>query len=353
MEILLRSKKTGQTYPAEIYAQDAKDNRRDFILLHKSLNDIYAAIPDGERPKKILEPFDLSKWPSIPPMFAIKCTLGDCVGIGEMMCLEWQEALETNNQIKVRNPLAICTNRAFDKAFIQYMQFCILADNQVLNGNIYSSSEMVDMSNAVVLDGRNVFSTQLQPASEVIPHPTVPVTQQSQQMAQPPYQGMPQLPPQQAYAMAQQAPVMPPDSNMAQAHGVPMPQVQPPYQSQPQQMPPQQMPPAQNVQINAGPQQGQVSAPAQAAANGGGNQTPSQNQPQGNLLRPEIVDIEYDMSQQITRICTDLGIVYFSHTSHTWSFEGSDASALDIQWLYNKASQELGQPLETFCGFNS
>lgn len=130
-------------FEAEVYQRE-----ENLIITHTSLKKIcWNGLSDDERPRIRYESVDLSKLPGVPPMFAIKCIMETkstyIEQVGEMLCMTW----EYSNQITKENPVAICMNRAFDKAFILFMQFKIPADG--IRG-IYSSEE-IPLDNKSVL----------------------------------------------------------------------------------------------------------------------------------------------------------------------------------------------------------
>ena len=130
-------------FEAEVYQRE-----ENLIITHTSLKKIcWNGLSDDERPKIHYEPVDLSKLPGVPFMFAIKCIMETkstyIEQVGEMLCMTW----EYSNQITKENPVSICMNRAFDKAFILFMQFKIPADG--IRG-IYSSEE-IPLDNKSVL----------------------------------------------------------------------------------------------------------------------------------------------------------------------------------------------------------
>lgn len=142
----LLSKRLNREFEAECYK-----NGESMIIRHTSLRDIYwNCLADEEKPLYEVDVMDLTRLPGVPPMFAIKCTM-DKNGvhieeIGEMLCLTWNNS----NEITKNNPLAICQNRAFDKAFIRYMQFSVPVAGIM---GIYSSEEIPIDSKSIPLTG--------------------------------------------------------------------------------------------------------------------------------------------------------------------------------------------------------
>ncbi len=150
------SQTTGKTYDLAVYSKnDGTGETR--IITHRSLNDAYERMDDKERPVFKIEPFDVSKMPEVPPMYAVKGIMekGDThiEALGEMLCIYWQESPEITRKF----PLTICKNIAFDRCFLQYMKFKI-EGYDTANG-IYSSSEIdVTGKDAVLLTSRSVPS---------------------------------------------------------------------------------------------------------------------------------------------------------------------------------------------------
>lgn len=165
--IKLKSTRFNREFDAEVYQKESF-----LIITHTSLKQIYTlALSDKERPRAEFEIVDLSKLPGIPPMFAIKCIMKSndfyCEQYGEMLCQMWQGS----DDVTRNNPLAVCSNRAFDKAFIRFMEFKIPVKGIL---NIYSSEEisvdtkavslmsiMSGKSNQGTTDNRNLQESQI------------------------------------------------------------------------------------------------------------------------------------------------------------------------------------------------
>ena len=131
-------------FEAEVYQRE--DN---LIITHTSLKHIcWYELSDDERPKIKYEPVELSRLPGIPPMFAVKCIMESkntyIEQVGEMLCMTW----ENSKSIVKENPVTICMNRAFDKAFILFMEFKI--PTKEITG-IYSSEEIPIDKKAILL----------------------------------------------------------------------------------------------------------------------------------------------------------------------------------------------------------
>lgn len=148
--IKINSKRFNRKFEAEIF-QRPNDRSTDcvFIISHTSLKNIfYKQLTDEERPKISFDMVDLTRLPAIPPMFAVKAVLskdGVCIEqYGEMLCDAWVNS----DPITKNNPLAICSNRAFDKCVILYLQLEIEVVGYAGYG-FYSSEE-------IPIDGRSI-----------------------------------------------------------------------------------------------------------------------------------------------------------------------------------------------------
>lgn len=121
MKLKLRSKRFDREYEIDAYIPENGDKK--IILYHTALSSIFWNMSDSERPKIEWTIPDLRNLPGIPAMFVKECRMyNGSVSIqmtGEFTCIAW----ENSGQIKKENPFAICENRAFDKAFIKFMQF--------------------------------------------------------------------------------------------------------------------------------------------------------------------------------------------------------------------------------------
>lgn len=120
--VKIKSERLGKEYDVELFEKDGT-----LIIRHTALENMYWNLPDEKRPSFSIEPFDVSKMPGIPPLFAVKCILKKenivIEQIGEMTCESWVNS----NPVTKDFPLTTCKNRAFDRAFIRYMQFNISA----------------------------------------------------------------------------------------------------------------------------------------------------------------------------------------------------------------------------------
>lgn len=400
MKIELKSSRTGETYQAGIYKKEMPDGREDYVILHKSLKRIYMGLGD-KKPDVKMEAFDVSKWPGIPPLYAMKCTMGKIDAIGELTGVEWETALHCSNLIKAYNPIAIASNRAFDKAFIQYMQFMVYMEGKCLEGGIYSTSEMSDMSNLIplngdndiLLDGRNVppvFMGQADMLSVQNVAPAAPVYQaapatfqgmdpagnipqalpntvqaaggirQGVPVPQPTAVRMDHLPPQ-GTANTGFPPVKemtkPPVKQMTgtpqqayQQAGAPQ-QAQEPVNVQPQgQMPWQQAQaaPGQAPAVPAGPNARQTGPSSYQVNVNQGQQGTYHAASSRQKKRPAVMSVEFDHSLNAVRVSTNDGIYHFDPLSGRW--DGKDAETVDIPYLKEEAEKAIHQSLETFCG---
>ena len=286
--IRLKSTRFDREFDAEVYQKESF-----LIITHSSLKQIYTLeLSDEERPMAEFEIVDLSKLPGIPPMFAIKCIMKSndfyCEQYGEMLCQAWQ----ISDEITRNNPLAICSNRAFDKAFIRFMEFKIPFKGIL---NIYSSEEtpvdtkavslmsiMGGNSNQGTTDNRNLQESQ-------IPQ------RQNQQFV--------------------------PETN-----------------SNVNNTPPQQWNPSQmnNSQRNSiAPQQW----------------NPSQtNNIQNNYPQIFVRRVSYEPAFRKTKVETNHGIFLFDPQTGVWESQSADMQSVDTRMLYAEASRKIGFELRNYNG---
>lgn len=286
--IRLKSTRFDREFDAEVYQKESF-----LIITHSSLKQIYTLeLSDEERPMAEFEIVDLSKLPGIPPMFAIKCIMKSndfyCEQYGEMLCQAWQ----TSDEITRNNPLAICSNRAFDKAFIRFMEFKIPFKGIL---NIYSSEEtpvdtkalplmsiMAGNSNQGTTDNRNLQESQ-------IPQ------RQNQQF---------------------------------------VPETNPNMNNTPQ----QQWNPSQmnNSQRNNIPQQ---------------QWNPSQtNNIQNNYPQILVRRVSYEPAFRKTKVETNHGIFLFDPQTGVWESQSADMQSVDTRKLYVEASRKIGFELRNYNG---
>ena len=286
--IRLKSTRFDREFDAEVYQKESF-----LIITHSSLKQIYTLeLSDEERPMAEFEIVDLSKLPGIPPMFAIKCIMKSndfyCEQYGEMLCQAWQ----TSDEITRNNPLAICSNRAFDKAFIRFMEFKIPFKGIL---NIYSSEEtpvdtkalplmsiMAGNSNQGTTDNRNLQESQ-------IPQ------RQNQRFV--------------------------PETN-------PNVNNTPPQQWNPSQM--------NNSQRNNIPQQ---------------QWNPSQtNNIQNNYPQILVRRVSYEPAFRKTKVETNHGIFLFDPQTGVWESQSADMQSVDTRKLYVEASRKIGFELRNYNG---
>lgn len=286
--IRLKSTRFDREFDADVYQKESF-----LIITHSSLKQIYTLeLSDEERPMAEFEIVDLSKLPGIPPMFAIKCIMKSndfyCEQYGEMLCQAWQ----TSDEITRNNPLAICSNRAFDKAFIRFMEFKIPFKGIL---NIYSSEEtpvdtkavplmsiMAGNSNQGTTDNRNLQESQ-------IPQ------RQNQQFV--------------------------PETN-------PNVNNTPPQQWNPSQM-------NNSQRNNIAPQQW----------------NPSQtNNIQNNYPQILVRRVSYEPAFRKTKVETNHGIFLFDPQTGVWESQSADMQSVDTRILYVEASRKIGFELRNYNG---
>lgn len=286
--IRLKSTRFDREFDADVYQKESF-----LIITHSSLKQIYTLeLSDEERPMAEFEIVDLSKLPGIPPMFAIKCIMKSndfyCEQYGEMLCQAWQ----TSDEITRNNPLAICSNRAFDKAFIRFMEFKIPFKGIL---NIYSSEEtpvdtkavplmsiMAGNGNQGTTDNRNLQESQ-------IPQ------RQNQQFV--------------------------PETN-------PNVNNTPPQQWNPSQM-------NNSQRNNIAPQQW----------------NPSQtNNIQNNYPPIFVRRVSYEPAFRKTKVETNHGIFLFDPQTGVWESQSADMQSVDTRMLYLEASRKIGFELRNYNG---
>lgn len=286
--IRLKSTRFDREFDAEVYQKESF-----LIITHSSLKQIYTLeLSDEERPMAEFDIVDLSKLPGIPPMFAIKCIMKSndfyCEQYGEMLCQAWQES----DEITRNNPLAICSNRAFDKAFIRFMEFKIPVKGIL---NIYSSEETPVDTKAVSLmnimagnsyqgttDNRNLQESQ-------IPQ------RQNQQSVPETIPSVNNTPPQQWN---------PSQMNNSQRNNIP----------------PQQWNPSQTNNIQ-------------------------NNYPQILVRR-----VSYEPAFRKTKVETNHGIFLFDPQTGVWESQSADRQSVDTRILYVEASRKIGFELRNYNG---
>lgn len=286
--IILKSTRFDREFDAEVYQKESF-----LIITHSSLKQIYTLeLSDEERPMAEFEIVDLSKLPGIPPMFAIKCIMKSndfyCEQYGEMLCQAWQDS----DEITRNNPLAICSNRAFDKAFIRFMEFKIPVKGIL---NIYSSEE-------TPVDTKDVSLTS----------------------------------------------IMAGNGNQGTTDNRSLQESQIPQRQNPQSIPgtipnvnntsPQQWNPSQtnNSQRNNIPQQ---------------QWNPSHtNNIQNNYPKILVRRVSYEPAFRKTKVETNHGIFLFDPQTGVWESQSADMQSVDTRMLYVEASRKIGFELRNYNG---
>ena len=286
--IRLKSTRFDREFDVEVYQKESF-----LIITHSSLKQIYTLeLSDEERPMAEFEIVDLSKLPGIPPMFAIKCIMKSndfyCEQYGEMLCQAWQ----ASDEITRNNPLAICSNRAFDKAFIRFMEFKIPVKGIL---NIYSSEE-------IPVDTKDVSLTS----------------------------------------------IMAGNGNQGTTDNRSLQESQIPQRQNPQSIPgtipnvnntsPQQWNPSQtnNSQRNNIPQQ---------------QWNPSHtNNIQNNYPKILVRRVSYEPAFRKTKVETNHGIFLFDPQTGVWESQSADMQSVDTRMLYVEASRKIGFELRNYNG---
>lgn len=182
--VKIKSERLGKEYDVELFEKDGT-----LIIRHTALENMYWNLPDEKRPSFSIEPFDVSKMPGIPPLFAVKCILKKenivIEQIGEMTCESWVNS----NPVTKDFPLTTCKNRAFDRAFIRYMQFNISAFNARV---LYSTEEIPltpEMNNISLMD-KNLGPAHPASAENASGHNSLPTSDPNIPDINFPYSGM-------------------------------------------------------------------------------------------------------------------------------------------------------------------
>lgn len=158
----LKSNRFQKEFPVELYKKD-----KELVIKHTSLEQMFWSLPDEDRPKLEIQPFNLAIMPGIPPMFAVKCILSDGKAyveqIGEMLAQKWAMSPPITHEF----PLTTCKNQAFDRAFIRFMQF----DTSPFDTYAIYSSEEIPlgegavpvMSKGIGMEPDGVIPEEMQP----------------------------------------------------------------------------------------------------------------------------------------------------------------------------------------------
>lgn len=403
--VKIKSRRTQKSYDAEFYEKDGQ-----LVITHTSLENIYWAMPDGERPQMDIEAMDLRGMPGIPSMFALKCVLTDMKTgcryeqIGETLCSNWDLA----NQVARSFPLTTCRNMAFDRAFIRYMQFDLSAfDIHAL----YSSAEIpLENGDAVPVTAKGI---QLEAASGALPpQDAVPeqVPEQIQEegpvQGQAPYQMPDQIPEedpgqvQEQYQAPGQIPdqVFPDEAFTGQPFpdeafqgqgptgqeggmtpyyapvqepgygGAPTTEGQAPWDQAPTQAPgfpwdngngPEAQPASFPWGNGNAPQGGWVGFPFEEDASGlpfGGPAqmpeygAPSQSGNGSGLKKPPVLSLHFDQATGRAVLGTAEGEVFYDPFSNQWSSQSLDLNAVDKEYLYERGSELACIALKDYNG---
>lgn len=325
MGIMLRSNRTGKEYPVELYQKDDA-----VIVRHTSLEQIFWGIPDGERPKVSYEPWN------IPYTFAVLLKMykedsGVCIQqIGEFTVDEWNSA----NPVSRNFPLTTCANRAFDRAFIRYMQFNI---NEYGIRTLYSSEEIMLDKTARIYQGQFHSNPancppQGNPANVTNCSPQA----NSRQATQAAYGGHSVDPRNTSNVRTNRT-----NSQSITTHPATGSDGAPNF-----------------PWMGKNPSQGQMVLPDTIQPEI--PQYPGQNGIQGDLTpqqersnkkrRVSVYRVTHDFSYGKTRVETDAGILFYDPFRNIWEGESLNPNEVDLDALYQSASEAVKQPLREYNG---
>lgn len=363
----VRSLRFEKDYDLQLYAVE----ENALVIRHRSLEKIYWELPDKERPKAEYEVLDLAKLPGIPALFAIKCimTSGDfrIETIGEFTCIDW----DMSNLIKRSFPLSMCQNRAFDRAFIRYMQFEIPNGSDVFG--LYSSEEIAingqqewnpDTAPGFNQEEDNVTkpnSEEFEPGPEPMGVPRedwgvedVISPDSPLEPSEPdnggfpgfngdipappdiPGLGMPDAPQGWNNGPDHFQPDIPhaPQNAMGEMNGIPNAPAM-------DVLPP--LPPMEDDLPFTVPGSGPAVPSAPSAAQNGYQQALA-----GSPV--DVYRVSFDIGTGRTRVETNLGILYFDSYKKKWENTGIDLKGASLDEVYRKASDLIRQPLADYTG---
>ena len=224
----LKSNRLKKEFLVDVYEKEGS-----LVIRHTSLENIFWTLPDKDRPSIRYETIDMRLLPGTPPIFLRKCILEKdgtiFERVGEMTCLEW----DRSNEIVKRNPIQTCDNRAFDKAFIRFMQFdisslqvyAVYGSEEIPEGEPRESKPLSKDAAYESLNSKNISVVPNAPQEaeeEPLPEELMELTQAPQvQPAQRPVNQASQAQP------AQQPMNQAPQAQPAQRPGNQIPQAQP------------------------------------------------------------------------------------------------------------------------------
>lgn len=295
--VKIKSERLGKEYDVELFEKDGT-----LIIRHTALENMYWNLPDEKRPSFSIEPFDVSKMPGIPPLFAVKCILKKenivIEQIGEMTCESWVNS----NPVTKDFPLTTCKNRAFDRAFIRYMQFNISAFNARV---LYSTEEIPltpEMNNISLMD-KNLGPAHPASAENASGHNSLPTSDPNIPDINFPYSGMDTTPATDDFSGY-------PNDNFSDE--IPWPGMD---EFIPDGMP---MPPMPEYDQNP------------------------------NALN--IRNVAFDSQRRRVCIDTSDGIIYFDPDNNNWFSSTVNVNTIDLQGLYQDASNYIPQDLSSYRG---
>lgn len=218
--------------------------------------------------------------------------------IGEMTCESWVNS----NPVTKDFPLTTCKNRAFDRAFIRYMQFNISAFNARV---LYSTEEIPltpEMNNISLMD-KNLGPAHPASAENASGHNSLPTSDPNISDINFPYSGMDTTPATDDFSGY-------PNDNFSDE--IPWPGMD---EFIPDGMP---MPPMPEYDQNP------------------------------NALN--IRNVTFDSQRRRVCIDTSDGIIYFDPDNNNWFSSTVNVNTIDLQGLYQDASNYIQQDLSSYRG---
>ena len=296
----LKSNRTGEEYSVELFEKNGA-----IIVRHTSLEGIYWNLPDNVRPSVSYEPWNMQNVPGVYAVL-VKMSLGDIAiqQIGEFTYDEWNKS----NQIARNFPLTTCTNRAFDRAFIRFMQFDIAAfdipalystEEIPLDGN-YSVYRLTERKVSSISDNAKSSST-----GGAMPD-TMPEDIYTRQASHTMNQGM--------------------MGGQTQQSGYP----------------------GATAPVQRGQSVGHSMQPVPGYS--GNASSMGRNVAQQQKRKLSIYRVYHDMNIGKTMIETDGGTLYFNPFEKKWESSTVDLNKVDLVHLYRAASDCVKMPLERFNG---
>lgn len=300
--ITLRSKRTKEEYSVELFQKN-----ETVIVRHASLENIFWSLPDKDRPIIEFEPWNMENVPGVyAVLLKMSCGNFHIQQIGEFTFDEWK----VSNPIAHSFPLTTCANRAFDRAFIRYMQFDISAyDVSVL----YSTAEIPLDSACVKLTERGISTANT--ANVSLPG-TLPGT-------------VPE-----SFGFAKNSQHVQTDNTMR------------PMQGQGR------YPASKTLAGNPSFQHSQPGNNMQSMQAGytrGGQSVNVVERPVPKR-KPSVYRVSHNVNTGKTLVETDMGCLFFDPFQKKWESNTVDVNSIDISHIYRVASDYVKMPLERFNG---